>query len=592
MNQPMNDHDHRESPSPRAGRRGMARQAVGVLTLLGLLLTSRAAHAAFTVSLALLDPYTNNPISELCAGQEYKVLEILQDVPSVTVTLESSRDGVTWAGPIDLWNGPFVGEARGTAFFVATSLDNGVRYRARASDGTILSTTGTLTVHAVTVNCPVPINATADAGKCTASGINPTAPSATSDCGSATVTGTRSDNKPLTDPYPAGTTTITWTALTSGGGSASCTQTVTVSGAAEPVFAAPNLRATTDPGKCTASVSFSPTATSTCGTPTVVCKVGENTITSPHTFPVGTTTVHSTATDPAGNTATTSFTITVSDGEKPGFGSATNLNATTDAGKCTASVSFTAPTAADNCGTPLVVCKVGDETITSPHTFPVGTSTVDCTATDAAGNPATTSFTVTVTDGEQPAITCAPSKIVSADAGGCSASLPVDLPTVTDNCPNVAAPTGTRSDGLALDAAYPAGTTTLTWNVTDAAGNSATCKQDVTVKYTWSGVLQPINADGSSVFKAGSTIPVKFSVGCTGSLAATLAWRQVTSGGVGPVNEAASTSAATSGNQFRYDATSGQYLYNWSTKGLTAGTYQLQINLGDGVIRTVNVGLK
>ena len=32
--------------------------------------------------------------------------------------------------------------------------------------------------------------------------------------------------------------------------------------------------------------------------------------------------------------------------------------------------------------------------------------------------------------------------------------------------------------------------------------------------------------------------------------------------------------------------------FNWGTKGLTAGTYQLQINLGDGVTRTVSLGLK
>jgi hypothetical protein len=49
---------------------------------------------------------------------------------------------------------------------------------------------------------------------------------------------------------------------------------------------------------------------------------------------------------------------------------------------------------------------------------------------------------------------------------------------------------------------------------------------------------------------------------------------------------------ASTGNVFRYDATSEQYLYNWSTKGLTTGTYQLQINLGDGVVHTVLVSLR
>ena len=59
-----------------------------------------------------------------------------------------------------------------------------------------------------------------------------------------------------------------------------------------------------------------------------------------------------------------------------------------------------------------------------------------------------------------------------------------------------------------------------------------------------------------------------------------------------PVNEATSTAAATSGNLFRYDAKTKQYVFNWGTKGLTAGTYELKIDLGDGVSRTVNVTLK
>ena len=93
--------------------------------------------------------------------------------------------------------------------------------------------------------------------------------------------------------------------------------------------------------------------------------------------------------------------------------------------------------------------------------------------------------------------------------------------------------------------------------------------------YAWSGVLQPINADGSSVFKAGSTVPVKFtfSGSCAPGLVAYLAYGKINDGEVGPVNEAESISAATLGNRFRFDAGSGQFIYNWSTKGLSPGTY-------------------
>jgi hypothetical protein len=60
----------------------------------------------------------------------------------------------------------------------------------------------------------------------------------------------------------------------------------------------------------------------------------------------------------------------------------------------------------------------------------------------------------------------------------------------------------------------------------------------------------------------------------------------------GSVNEATSNSAATSGNMFRYDTTTRQYTYNWSTKGLSPGLYELQIDLGDGATRSVKLALK
>src|SRR5262249_3649736 len=123
---------------------------------------------------------------------------------------------------------------------------------------------------------------------------------------------------------------------------------------------------------------------------------------------------------------------------------------------------------------------------------------------------------------------------------------------------------------------------------------SATCAFTVSVAYACSGFLPPINAAGGSVFKVGSTVPVQFQLtgasACITTLAATLSYSNVSKGVAGAVNGAGSTSAATSGNQFRY--TGGQYLYNWNTKGLATGTYQLQIDLGDGVVRTVNVELK
>ena len=142
---------------------------------------------------------------------------------------------------------------------------------------------------------------------------------------------------------------------------------------------------------------------------------------------------------------------------------------------------------------------------------------------------------------------------------------------------------------------FPLGTTQVKCTASDSAGNAAQKSFIVMVTYSWSSVVQPINADGSSVFKLGSTVPVKFAL--TGASAAVtnavarLYYAKVSNNVAGSDLEATSTASASSGNVFRYDAT-GQYIFNWGTKGLTVGTYQLRIDLGDGANHAVNLSLK
>jgi len=68
------------------------------------------------------------------------------------------------------------------------------------------------------------------------------------------------------------------------------------------------------------------------------------------------------------------------------------------------------------------------------------------------------------------------------------------------------------------------------------------------------------------VFKAGSTVPVMFALtgasACITTAAATLSWTKVSSSVAGAANKAVSISVATSGNPFRYDPKSGQYVFN------------------------------
>jgi hypothetical protein len=147
---------------------------------------------------------------------------------------------------------------------------------------------------------------------------------------------------------------------------------------------------------------------------------------------------------------------------------------------------------------------------------------------------------------------------------------------------------------------FPAGKTTVTCTTSDRAGNVATASFTVWVQLRAPAdgtfFLPPINADGSSIFKQGSTVPVKFKLtGASAGIAnltARLSVTKVSSGITGTDLEATSNGAANDGNLFRWDAGAGQYVFNLTTKPLTAGTWSLAADLGDGVVHKVNVSLR
>src|SRR5438876_5518258 len=88
-------------------------------------------------------------------------------------------------------------------------------------------------------------------------------------------------------------------------------------------------------------------------------------------------------------------------------------------------------TASDNCPGSTTTC-----TPPSGSTFPKGTTTVTCHATDASGNnSADCTFTVTVSDNQAPTVTC-PANITTTTAPGSCESAPQSYTTTaTDNCP-------------------------------------------------------------------------------------------------------------------------------------------------------------
>ncbi len=108
-------------------------------------------------------------------------------------------------------------------------------------------------------------------------------------------------------------------------------------------------------------------------------------------LPLGTTTVRCTAQDSAGLSDTGSFTITVIDTTAPILASLADVEVTTS-DPAGAALSYGLPGIADIVDAwPTVACLPA-----SGATFPVGTTTVTCTATDASGNHSSTPFTATV----------------------------------------------------------------------------------------------------------------------------------------------------------------------------------------------------
>ncbi|HEY3028293.1 MAG TPA: DNA/RNA non-specific endonuclease, partial [Pyrinomonadaceae bacterium] len=248
---------------------------------------------------------------------------------------------------------------------------------------------------------------------------------ATDNCSGVTVT--------FTDTVTPGSSiadfTITrhWVATDGCGNSSSCDQVITVRDTTPPTITCPadatvSCDASSDP-----SATGTATATDNCSTATV----SYSDVTTPGSSAGNYTITRTwTATDASGNSSSCTQTITVRDTTAPTISCPANIVTVTDPGQCSAVVNFT-PTATDNCSDVTIVSNPPSGSV-----FPKGTTTVTSTATDAAGNSSSCSFTVTVNDTEKPIITCPANIVTSNDPGQCSAVVNYTV-TATDNCPGV-----------------------------------------------------------------------------------------------------------------------------------------------------------
>ncbi len=322
-----------------------------------------------------------------------------------------------------------------------------------------------------TIACPANMNATGIPGQC--AGIaNYTAPVGTDNCSGPTTVQTAGLASGAT--FPAGITTNTFTTTDAFGNTSSCSFNVTVVDNQLPTITCPsNIVTTVNPGTCNATVTFAtPVGTDNCAGATTTQTSGLN---SGSTFPRGNVLNTFRVTDAVGNVSTCTFTVTVNDNEAPAINCPSNIVVNAVLGTCNAVVTYTTPTGTDNCTGATTLRITGQNSGTS---FPIGVTNNLFRVTDGAGNSTTCSFTVTVNDGEAPTVSCPANISVPNSPGMCAANVSFTTPVGVDNCSST---TTSLLAGLPSGGAFPVGTTTNTFAVSDVSSNSATCSFTVTV---------------------------------------------------------------------------------------------------------------
>jgi hypothetical protein len=364
-----------------------------------------------------------------------------------------------------------VGLPSGAVFPVGTTTNTLVATDASGNTASCTFTVKVMDTEAPTMTCPASLSVSNSVGLCGAV-VTYASPAVADNCTGASVSvasGLASGAN-----FPGGTTACTLMATDASGTTATCSFTVTVTDAEAPAITCPvNSSVSAGVGACSAVVTFTaPATTDNCAGPSTVQTAG---LPSGSTFQVGTTTNAYVATDASGNTATCAFTVTVLDTQAPTITCTSNISVSASLGACSAVVTYSAPSATDNCGAASISQIAG---LTSGSAFPVGTTTNTFEAIDAHGQTSTCSFTVNVVDTEAPTITCPANIGVSNSVGLCGAVVVFSDPAVADNCSGAST---VQTMGTISGATYPVGITTNTYVVTDGHGLTATCSFTVTV---------------------------------------------------------------------------------------------------------------
>jgi len=343
-------------------------------------------------------------------------------------------------------------------------------YQAADACGNTTTCTQTITVNdntAPTISCPAPVTvqcASAVPAHDFAGG------SASDNCGSVTVTWLSDviSNQTCANKF---TITRTYQAADACGNTTTCTQTITVNDNTAPIITCPAAVTVQCASAVPAHDFAGGSASDNCGSATVTWisdVISNQTCANKYTI---TRTYQ--AADACGNTTTCTQTITVNDNTAPTITCPAAVTV-----QCASAVpahDFAGGSASDNCGSVTVTWisdVISNQTCANKFTL-----TRTYTATDACGNTSSCTQVITVNDNVDPTISCPASQTVPPTSLA-GAVVTYTEPVGTDNCSGA---TTTRTAGPASGSTFPIGTTTVTYQVTDACGNTASCSFTVTV---------------------------------------------------------------------------------------------------------------
>ena len=275
--------------------------------------------------------------------------------------------------------------------------------------------------------------------------------------------------------FPIGNTTIVCTAKDNSNNTAKSSFVVVIADRTPPRIQVPNhnlivANATNARGSV---VDYNVSATDNVATNIhPICQP----IASGQVFPIGNTTIVCTAKDNSNNTAKSSFVVVIADRTPPRIQVPNHNLIVANATNARGSVVDYNVSATDNVATNIhPICQP----IASGQVFPIGNTTIVCTAKDNSNNTAKSSFVVVIADRTPPRIQVPNHNLIVANATNARGSVVDYNVSATDN---VATNIHPICQPIASGQVFPIGNTTIVCTAKDNSNNTAKSSFVVVVK--------------------------------------------------------------------------------------------------------------